>query len=200
MLAVEEAVAEIGAELRRARLARKQSIEDVSRATKITSTQVRAIENDDFAKLPGGLFTRGFLRAYAREVELDPEEIVARYRTEFEAAPAPGEETPAQPLEQPSVVKTPVAIDEETVSSRRIQVLQLCVILLIVALYFAVSRRPQAEVPTETKTVAPVAVTPKTETPVATNGTVAPEPKPDQPLALEAPASGTVLDRSDSRR
>src|SRR5688572_27176868 len=80
VLAVEAAVAEIGAELRRARLARKQSIEDVSRATKINPSFVRAIENEDFAKLPGGLFTRGFLRAYAREVGLAPEEMVERYR------------------------------------------------------------------------------------------------------------------------
>ena len=80
-------MAEIGGDLRRARIARKKSIEDISRATKINSLFVRAIESDAFDQLPGGLFTRGFLRAYAREVGLDPDEIVARYRAEFERQP-----------------------------------------------------------------------------------------------------------------
>ena len=174
-------MAEIGAELRRARLERKQSIEDVSRTTKISPTLIRAIESDNFAKLPGGLFTRGFLRAYAREVELDPEEIVGRYRAEFESPAASGEGSPAQPVAPVSAVKPAVPIDGETVSSRRSQILQLCIILFVVALYFAVSRWPQAEVSSDAKPVAPAVVAPKAERPVATNGTAVSD---QQPLTL----------------
>ena len=178
---------EIGGDLRRARIARKQSIEDISRATKINSSYVQAIENETFDRLPGGLFTRGFLRAYAREVGLDPDEIVARYRTEFEPV-APTTETAdtAQPHDEPiSSVRPAVDIEGDAARSRQIQILQLCVILLIVALYFAVSRKPRPPQQTDVKAVEPAVATSKPETPVATNGTVTPDLKPDQPLALE---------------
>ena len=75
---------DIGADLRNARQARRLSIEQIARVTKISPSVLRAIDRNDFDSVPGGLFTRGFLRAYAREVGLDPEEIVQLYRTEFE--------------------------------------------------------------------------------------------------------------------
>ena len=193
--------ATIGAQLKRARIARKQSIEDVSSATKINTSMIRAIESDAFAKLPGGLFTRGFLRAYAREVGVDPEEIVDRYRSQFEGeAPAPA--APAQPEEQViSSVRPPVVVDEETTYSRRIQVLQLFVIVLIVALYFSLSRRPRTEASSDTNPDVPVAEvaqqpqTPNPEppkadnTPVATNGTAANAP-PQKGVTLELHPQG----------
>jgi len=193
-------VAEIGGDLRRARIARKQSLEDIARATKINATLVRAIENEAFDKLPGGLFTRGYLRAYAREVGLDPEEVVSRYRSEFEPAPAPEPETPAQPEAYVLAAgRSGVAIEDDKVRSRQVQILQLCIILLIVALYFAVSRRPTSQPQSDVKTVAPVAATtPPPDKAVATNGTVAPEPpkamtlelRPQGPCWVEVTAEG----------
>ena len=54
---------DIGGELRAARRGRKRSIEQIARITKINPTLLRAIENNDFDRVPGGLFTRGYLRA-----------------------------------------------------------------------------------------------------------------------------------------
>ena len=73
---------DIGAELRRARVSRHLAIEDVARVTKISPSVLRAIEQNEFGSVPGGLFTRGFLRSYAREVGLDAEAIVQLYRAE----------------------------------------------------------------------------------------------------------------------
>jgi len=190
--AVEAVVVEIGGDLRRARLARTQSIEDISRATKINSSLIRAIESDAFDRLPGGLFTRGFLRAYAREVGLDPDEIVARYRAEFEPTVASETADAAQPHDEPAPsVRPALDIDGDAARSRQIQVLQLCIILLIVALYFVVTRKSTPPAQADVKPVAPpVVAASKTETPVATNGTVVPDPKPDQPLALELRPQG----------
>jgi cytoskeleton protein RodZ len=188
---VEAIVAEVGGDLRRARIARKQSIEDIARATKINASLIRAIESDAFDRLPGGLFTRGFLRAYAREVRLDPDEVVARYRAEFEAADASEAADVAQPHdEQTTSVRPVVDIDGDAAHSRTIQILQLCIILLIVALYFAVTRRPSQVAQSDVKAVAPAVAAPKPETPVATNGTVVPEQKPDAPLTVELRPQG----------
>jgi len=185
-------VAEIGGDLRRARIARKQSIEDISSATKINASLIRAIESEAFDRLPGGLFTRGFLRAYAREVGLDPDEVVARYRAEFEPAVASQAAEGAQPHEEQTTGVRPVIdIEEDTARSRKIQILQLCIILLIVALYFAVTRRPSQPAQSDVKTVAPPVAASKPETPVATKGTVAADQQqPDKPLALELRPKG----------
>ena len=53
---------------------------------------VQQIEAGRFDELPQGIFTRGYLRAFAREVGLDPEEIVGEYRREFERS-SPGDES-----------------------------------------------------------------------------------------------------------
>ena len=63
------------------------SLAAVAAATKISVATLQAMERGDFARLPGGVFTRGFLRAYAREVGLDPEETVQHYLSQFEPPP-----------------------------------------------------------------------------------------------------------------
>ena len=77
---------DVGGDLRRARTALTLSLAQIAERTKINPKILRAIEDNQFDRVPGGLFTRGYLRAYAREVRLDPEDIVERYRAEFEPA------------------------------------------------------------------------------------------------------------------
>jgi len=92
----------IGGDLRAARRARKRSIDDISRTTKIAPAILRALEKDDFDAVPGGLFTRGFLRAYAHDVGLDGEDLVRRRvqhssvrREAWGPGPLPGDADPA---------------------------------------------------------------------------------------------------------
>jgi cytoskeletal protein RodZ len=195
---VETVVADIGADLRQARIEKKRTIEDIAAATKINPTVLRAIENDAFSRVPGGLFTRGFLRAFAREVGLDPEDIVQRYRAEYE--PAPTAETPeSPPVSEPErlghVRFSSVELDAEAAAARRTQLLQLSIVLLIVLLYFATWRRPKPQA-NDAKEVAPAAETSDRETAVATSGrenaapaTAAPS-APQGPLTLEVQTTG----------
>ena len=60
-----------GAALAAARVAQGLSLEDVARQIKLSVAQIRAIEADDYAKLPSPVFVRGFIRNYARTVKLD---------------------------------------------------------------------------------------------------------------------------------
>ncbi|MCS6818191.1 MAG: DUF4115 domain-containing protein [Blastocatellia bacterium] len=69
----------LGQELKRRREARGIELEDISNATRVAVRFLRAIEEDDFQSLPGGLFTRSFIRTYARHVGMDEEEAIARY-------------------------------------------------------------------------------------------------------------------------
>ncbi|MEZ4223951.1 MAG: helix-turn-helix transcriptional regulator [Polyangiaceae bacterium] len=69
----------VGQFLRRHREARRMSVEEVSRATRVPMSSVERIETDRFDELPGEVFVRGFLKSYAISVSLPPDEVLARY-------------------------------------------------------------------------------------------------------------------------
>lgn len=69
----------IGRYLKRTREARAMSVEEVSRATRIPVVSIERIEGDHFDDLPGEVFVRGFLKAYARAVALPVDDVLARY-------------------------------------------------------------------------------------------------------------------------
>ncbi|WP_345792847.1 RodZ domain-containing protein [Thauera sp. JM12B12] len=75
--AVADAPPSPGVQLRRAREARGESIHEVAFALKLAPRQVEALEQDDFAALPGMAFVRGFLRNYARYLGLDAGPLLA---------------------------------------------------------------------------------------------------------------------------
>jgi cytoskeleton protein RodZ len=60
--AVADAAASAGARLRDARMAAGLSIDAVAQQLKLAPRQVKALEDDDFAQLPGRTFVRGFMR------------------------------------------------------------------------------------------------------------------------------------------
>lgn len=70
----------LGEELRRERELREISLREISESTKISMRILEAIENDNYKILPGGVFNRNFLRAYAEFVGLDGESIVNKYQ------------------------------------------------------------------------------------------------------------------------
>lgn len=69
----------IGRYLKKRRESRAMSVEEISRATRIPVTSIERLENDHFDDLPGEVFVRGFLKAYARAVALPMDEVLARY-------------------------------------------------------------------------------------------------------------------------
>ena len=75
---------DFGAELRHAREERGVSLRQISTATKISMSVLEALERNDFSRLPGGIFSRAFVRAFAVEVGLDPEDAVRDFLVEFE--------------------------------------------------------------------------------------------------------------------
>lgn len=72
-------LASFGEELRREREIRGISLKEIADATKISKRFLEAIERNDHRTLPAPVFTRGFVREYARYVGLNAEEMVNRY-------------------------------------------------------------------------------------------------------------------------
>lgn len=75
---------ELGNRLKQAREERGVSIRDIAARTKISVTALEALERGDFSRLPGGIFGRAFVRAYALEVGLEPEATVSEFQNEID--------------------------------------------------------------------------------------------------------------------
>ena len=90
-----------GERLQREREMRGITLEEIADSTKIGTRSLRALEQEDFDKLPGGIFNKGFVRAYARYLGIDEEQAVA----DFLAAAGESE----QPLPSPSPREKPAA-------------------------------------------------------------------------------------------
>jgi cytoskeletal protein RodZ len=162
----QEASMDVGGELRAARRARKLSIDDISRATKIAPTLLRAIEDNAFDRVPRGLFARGFLRAYAREVGLDAESLVRHYRAEWEP-PVVTDATIGSETEQAPTF-------DPLGGSSSAQILQIGVIVVVIAIGYLASLRPAqpvAPAPAEPEASAGPAPAPAAA-PVPTTGSV----------------------------
>src|SRR6516165_9281541 len=68
-----------GERLRREREMRGVTLDEISESTKISHRHLESLEQEDFDSLPGGIFNKGFVRAYARYLGIDEEQAVADY-------------------------------------------------------------------------------------------------------------------------
>lgn len=70
--------------MQRHREEKKIPLEDVASVTRITMANLQALERDEFYRLPAEAFARGFLRAYAKSINLDPIQIMDLYKSQIE--------------------------------------------------------------------------------------------------------------------
>ena len=95
-----------GARLKAAREAAGLSLDQVAQQLKLAPRQVKALEDQDFARLPGRTFTRGFVRNYARLLNLDAGGLLARLP---DAAEAPALEAPTLQSTGAMIAELPTA-------------------------------------------------------------------------------------------
>jgi cytoskeletal protein RodZ len=93
----------LGEELKRRREERNISLADISEATRIGTRFLKAIESDNYSILPGGIFTRSFIRAYAKQVGLNEDEAIAQYQ--LQVAGQAAEAAQSQPQAAENVVR-----------------------------------------------------------------------------------------------
>jgi cytoskeleton protein RodZ len=68
-----------GDRLKKEREQRSVSLDDIALSTKIGTRMLRALEEEKFDQLPGGIFNKGFVRAYARHLGLDEQQTINDY-------------------------------------------------------------------------------------------------------------------------
>jgi cytoskeletal protein RodZ len=74
---------DFGRRLREARERRGVSLRQIANATKIGIGALEALERNDVSRLPGGIFSRAFVRSYAVEVGLDPDRTLQDFIAQF---------------------------------------------------------------------------------------------------------------------
>lgn len=72
----------IGGILKKRRLEKHRSIDDVALKLKINSRKIQALENNDWGKLPAFVYTRGYLKKYADYLGLNQEKVLNQYKQE----------------------------------------------------------------------------------------------------------------------
>jgi len=114
-----------GEHLKRERELRGVTLEEIAAATRISPRFLEALENEQWERLPGGAFNRGFIRSVARYLGLDEENMVAEYALETKGLNQTGASSEARTEGMPRDLR-PVILGA------------VVVIVIILALIFAV--------------------------------------------------------------
>src|SRR4051812_20212675 len=143
---------DFGSKLRAARERRGVSLRQIANATKISIGLLEALERNDYGKLPGGIFSRSFVRAYAAEVGLDPDRTVEEFLAQF-----PHDSVPAAHAVAPQVEDNEAIESERRMASAFLKVIAISLPLAGVLLYYGSMRRTPARPAAEPSTVVPPA-------------------------------------------
>ncbi len=149
-----------GAKLKQEREKRKVTLEQISESTKIGTRMLQALEEDKFNQLPGGIFNKGFVRAYSRFVGLDEDQSIAEYlQASGDAIPPrtepPGHEDAARESEQ-NIRRLDAISDTPT---RQLPWGLFAAVLLVVALALSLWSHLQRERDRKVVRPAPIAAT-----------------------------------------
>ncbi len=163
-------MSDFGGKLRLARERRGISLRQIAASTKISVGALEALERNDISKLPGGIFSRAFVRSYAVEVGLDPDDTVREFLNRFQGEPSPSATTPVAVPEEESTFES-----QQRMASVLLKLVLISIPLVGVILYFTIgSRRAQIPPP-----------------PAAIEQTAPPPDPPSAPPPVTAPSAAT---------
>src|SRR6185437_6991558 len=91
-----------GDKLKREREMRGVTLDEIADSTKIARRHLEALESEDFGFLPGGVFNKGFVRAYARFIGIDEDQAVADYAAVNKEVAPPEDQFPLEIHEKPN--------------------------------------------------------------------------------------------------
>jgi len=132
---------DFGRTLREARERRGLSLRQIASATKISLLTLEALERNDIARLPGGIFSRAFVRSYAIQVGLDPEETVRDFLTQF-----PHDSVTAGSPHVPQEDHEAIESDRQSAQTA-LKLVAVAVPLAIVIVYLTFSGPPEPPTP-----------------------------------------------------
>src|ERR1017187_2758872 len=192
----------VGETLRRERLKRNLDLEEISQELKISTRFLQAIENDQYDKLPGGIFAKSFVRQYARLLGLDEEAIAGEVQQALGSAPEVPQFAGKAKAAGFAPIQVPKVEEWQTVGYKRfrwsgwLSAVVLVAVMLVCSAVYAWMQRPKSPVTAQTNSPmqsgaqsgarsapasAPVAAQPSPST-----SANAPPPPPVEPAATPA--------------
>src|SRR5437588_2621419 len=105
-MAFDRTTGDFGSRLRAARERRGLSLRQIANATKISMAALEALERNDISRLPGGIFSRAFVRSYAVEIGLDPEQTIQEFIAAFPEDSVTAGHPTSSPIEDNEAVES----------------------------------------------------------------------------------------------
>jgi cytoskeleton protein RodZ len=185
-MSADRAAGDFGSKLREARERRGISLRQIANATKISISVLEALERNDISRLPGGIFSRGFVRSYAVEVGLDPEATIQDFITQFPHDSVTAGHPTSQRVEDNEALES-----NRRMASTLLRLIAISVPIVGVVMYVGIAERrapPRAaSEPVAVTTPAPAAATPPVTPPAAPVLPASPtSPAPEIPPAAPA--------------
>jgi cytoskeleton protein RodZ len=119
------------------------SLNQVAASTKISLAILEALEKNDVGKLPGGLFSRAFVRSFAEEVGLDPDKAVEVFAARAMSRPGVGARSTAERLDDNDAFES-----NRQIAATFVRLGAVSAVLAALIVYFgSVGRRPQSGAP-----------------------------------------------------
>ena len=119
------------------------SLNQVAASTKISLAILEALEKNDVGKLPGGLFSRAFVRSFAEEVGLDPDKAVEVFAARATSRPGVGARSTAERLDDNDAFES-----NRQIAATFVRLGAVSAVLAALIVYFgSVGRRPQSGAP-----------------------------------------------------
>ncbi len=129
----------LGSYLKDQRERRGMSAAELSRVTRIPLSSLEAIESDRFDELPGEVFVRGFLKAYAQAVSVMPADVLARYTSSRRVA-----------YVTPLPMQTPLQAAREGQGKRFGVAIAFVLLLILLSLALSIVLKPRGhDMPTQ---------------------------------------------------
>ena len=141
-MATERPSGDCGRTLREARERRGTTLRQIANTTKISISALEALERNDLARLPGGIFSRAFVRSYASEVGLDPEEAVREFMAQFPQDSVTAGHPTSEHVEDTTGVES-----DRQMARTFLGLIALSVPVAAVVLYFGIAGREAAVSP-----------------------------------------------------
>jgi len=169
-MAAERITGGFGRRLREARERKGVSVRQIANATKISVAALEALERNDISRLPGGIFSRAFVRAYAIEVGLEPEEIIRDFIAQF-----PSDSVTAGHASSKQIEDNEMLDSDRRVATTFLRLVGISMPIAAVVLYYGMAGRP-ASVSAPAQSPASAAV--PAATPISAVGAVPPASDP----------------------
>ena len=172
-----------GANFRKAREAKGFPLEKIAAETRISTRFLTAIENEAFQSLPGGIFNRGFIRAYADYLGLDSNQAVADY------------DRISSTVQEPADVLRDAARHPARNSDWNLYIVAAAILVVLMVAYYFVTRAPTGStgIVPQTAATTPTAQVVEPQTQAALPSTTSLEVSQTAPLPSPAVAAQATM-------